>query len=156
MNECAYPACGKRGAGYLVCSGCKQVHYCTKECQVAHWKGAGGGAKHKVACSARKKAAQSSKKGAKGKSDGLKGAAEGESGDGRLLLDGMPQDGPDGQARYAEALNECSLAAEQGDAQYNLGVMFYHGNGVPKDFKKAFKHYRLAAEQGHAQRKKQL
>ena len=40
--------------------------------------------------------------------------------------------------------------AEQGDAvaQFDLGVMYYNGNGVPKDYTKASKYYTLAAEQG--------
>ena len=45
-----------------------------------------------------------------------------------------------------------TLAAEQGnaDAQYNLGVMYDNGRGVPQDDKTAVKWYRLAAEQGDA------
>jgi len=44
------------------------------------------------------------------------------------------------------------LAAEQGDAsaQYNLGVMYKDGEGVPQDYKTAVKWYRIAAEQGNA------
>ena len=43
------------------------------------------------------------------------------------------------------------LAAEQeiGSAQYNLGVMYDQGRGVPENDKTAVKWYRLAAEQGH-------
>ena len=42
-------------------------------------------------------------------------------------------------------------AAEQGDAsaQYNLGVMYRDGNGVPKDLAKAVEWFRKAAEQGY-------
>ena len=42
--------------------------------------------------------------------------------------------------------------AEQGSAsaQYNLGVMYDEGEGVPEDDKQAVKWYRLAAEQGLA------
>ena len=35
-------------------------------------------------------------------------------------------------------------------AQYNLGVMYENGQGVPQDYKTAVKWYRLAAEQGDA------
>ena len=44
------------------------------------------------------------------------------------------------------------MEAEQGDAkaQYNLGVMYANGKGVPEDDKQAVKWYRLAAEQGVA------
>ena len=40
--------------------------------------------------------------------------------------------------------------AEQGDAaaQYNLGLMYDNGQGVPQDYAEAVKWYRLAAEQG--------
>jgi len=42
--------------------------------------------------------------------------------------------------------------AEQGsvDAQYNLGKMHGHGDGVPQDYSKALKWFQKAAEQGHA------
>ena len=51
---------------------------------------------------------------------------------------------------YATALKEWRLLAEQGDAraQYNLGSMYYKGEGIPQDAKEAVKWYRLAAEQG--------
>ena len=53
---------------------------------------------------------------------------------------------------YATALKEWTLSAEQGDAlaQYNLGVMYENGRGVPQDHKAAFKWYSLSAEQGYA------
>ena len=43
-----------------------------------------------------------------------------------------------------------TLAAEQGDsdAQFNLGVSYDTGQGVPQDYKTAVKWYRLSAEQG--------
>ncbi len=46
----------------------------------------------------------------------------------------------------------CRAAAEQGDAkvQYNLGVMYATGRGVPQDDAEAAKWYRRAAEQGYA------
>ena len=49
------------------------------------------------------------------------------------------------------------LAAEQGDAvaQFNLGVMYDEGDGVPQDYATALKWYRLAAEQGHADAQQQ-
>ena len=45
-----------------------------------------------------------------------------------------------------------SLAAEQGhtDAQFNLGVAYDYGEGVPLDDPEAVRWYRLAAEQGIA------
>jgi len=53
---------------------------------------------------------------------------------------------------YATALREWKLLAKQGNAvaQFNLGVMYYNGQGVPQDDKTAVKWYRLAAEQGYA------
>ena len=53
---------------------------------------------------------------------------------------------------YATALREWTPLAKQGNAyaQYNLGVMYDKGQGVPQDYKTALKWYRLAAEQGDA------
>jgi TPR repeat protein len=53
---------------------------------------------------------------------------------------------------FATALQEWTPLAEAGDevAQYNLGVMYDNGEGVPLDDKEAIKWYRLAAEQGNA------
>ena len=55
---------------------------------------------------------------------------------------------------YAEEQNikQIREAAIQGDttAQFNLGLKYYKGEGVPKDDREAVKWYRRAAEQGHA------
>ena len=53
---------------------------------------------------------------------------------------------------YAEAVKCYRKAAEQGDAaaQYNLGVIYYNGEGVTQDYAEAVKWYRKAAEQGYA------
>lgn len=53
---------------------------------------------------------------------------------------------------YAVALREWKPLAEQGfvRAQYNLGLLYVKGRGVPQDYIAAVKWYRLAAEQGHA------
>ena len=53
---------------------------------------------------------------------------------------------------YATALQEWTPLVEAGDAdaQYNLGVMYDNGKGVPQDYAEAVKWYRLAAEQGRA------
>ena len=49
-------------------------------------------------------------------------------------------------------LTETRRLAEQGDAdaQYNLGVMYANGEGVPQDDAEAVRWYRLAADQGNA------
>ena len=54
---------------------------------------------------------------------------------------------------YATALREWTPLAKQGDAdsQYNLGVMYDTGQGVPQDDAEAVKWYRLAAAQGLAE-----
>lgn len=51
---------------------------------------------------------------------------------------------------FTTALWMWTPLAEQGDAsaQYNLGVLYERGQGVPQDHKAAVKWYRLAAEQG--------
>lgn len=43
--------------------------------------------------------------------------------------------------------------ADQGDAeaQYNLGVMYYDGEGVTRDYQQAFTWFKKAAAQGHAE-----
>ena len=54
--------------------------------------------------------------------------------------------------QYEEAAKWLRKAAEQGDAdaQYNLGVCYDNGRGVPQDYAEAVKWYRKAAEQGDA------
>ena len=49
-------------------------------------------------------------------------------------------------------INDCQIKAEQGhlDAMYNLGVMYYKGQGVSMDYKEAIKWYRKSAVKGHA------
>ena len=53
---------------------------------------------------------------------------------------------------YATALRLWRPLAEQGhaDAQYNLGVMYDQGQGVPQDYVQALKWFQLVAGQGHA------
>ena len=53
---------------------------------------------------------------------------------------------------FATAFKEWTPLAEQGlaKAQFNLGVMYEYGDGVPQDYKEAVRLYRLAAEQGYA------
>ncbi len=53
---------------------------------------------------------------------------------------------------YATALREWRPLAEQGNAkaQFNLGVMYRNGEGVPQDDAKAARWYSKAAEQGDA------
>ncbi len=48
------------------------------------------------------------------------------------------------------ALRELRSLADQGDAdaQFNLGLMYARGQGVPQDHAQAMKLYRMAAEQG--------
>ena len=59
---------------------------------------------------------------------------------------------------YKRATEAYQLAAEQGDAngQYNLGLIYEKGKGVPMDFDKAQALYFKAADQGHAQAMVQL
>ncbi len=54
---------------------------------------------------------------------------------------------------HATALREWRPLAEQGNAkaQFNLGVMYDRGLGVPQDYAEAVKWYRKAAEQGNAE-----
>ena len=63
-----------------------------------------------------------------------------------------------GRGDFATALREFRPLAEQGhaEAQYNLGFMYWNGNGVPKDDTEAVRWYRLAADQGVAQAQNNL
>ena len=51
---------------------------------------------------------------------------------------------------YAEALKWSRKAADQGHApaQYNLGVMYRNGRGVPQDYVRAHIWFSLSAAQG--------
>ncbi len=53
---------------------------------------------------------------------------------------------------FAQSLDETRKKAESGDAdaQFNLGLMYANGDGVPKDSAEAVKWYRKSAEQGSA------
>ena len=59
---------------------------------------------------------------------------------------------------FATALKEWKPLAEQGDAdaQFNLGLMYGNGWGVPQDYAEALKWYRKAAEQGDAKAQSNL
>ena len=52
----------------------------------------------------------------------------------------------------AQDINTLKQQAQKGDAsaQFNLGVMYAEGQGVPQDYVQAVKWYRLAADQGDA------
>jgi TPR repeat protein len=53
----------------------------------------------------------------------------------------------DVQARqwYAKA-----AAQGQAKAQFSLGILYFNGEGVPKDYQQALRWFRLAADQGEA------
>ncbi len=52
---------------------------------------------------------------------------------------------------YATALHLISTLADRGDAdaQFNLGLLYNKGKGVPQNYAEAIKWYCLAADQGH-------
>ena len=58
----------------------------------------------------------------------------------------MPQD-------YAEAARWYRLAAEQGQAsdQTNLGLLYFNGQGVPRDVTTAYKWFNLASSNSSVQ-----
>ncbi len=49
-------------------------------------------------------------------------------------------------------VSACRRLADRGvpQAQYNLGLMYYHGKAVPQDYAEAVTWFRKAAEQGDA------
>ena len=53
---------------------------------------------------------------------------------------------------YAAAYRGFRVHAEQGGAaaQFNLGLMYHHGQGVPQDYAEAMTWFRRAADQGRA------
>ncbi len=53
---------------------------------------------------------------------------------------------------YATALRIFRQLADQGNAaaQFNLGLMYRNGQGVPQDYKESVRWYRKAADQGNA------
>ena len=74
-----------------------------------------------------------------------------------ITLSSCGQSEPDGSSEAYEAGDydvayERLLPLAQGyaPAQYNLGVMYHEGSGVPQDDTEAVKWYRTAAEQGYA------
>ena len=56
------------------------------------------------------------------------------------------------------SVSEITKAANQGDAnaQYRLGICYFNGKGVRRNFVKAATWFRKAAEQGHDRAKYQL
>lgn len=52
---------------------------------------------------------------------------------------------------YTGALREWKPLAEGGEAasQFNLGLLYYEGQGVPQDYEEAFRWFRRAANQGY-------
>ena len=73
-----------------------------------------------------------------------------------LLLAGCGSELADEPGRPIEEsaleLDATLLFAQEGDAeaQYNLGLMYANGEGVPQDYAEAVKWYFKAAEQGYA------
>lgn len=56
------------------------------------------------------------------------------------------------QGDYATAAKEWRPIADGGEpaAQFNLGMLYYDGRGVPQDFEEAVKWLRRSADQGYA------
>ncbi|WP_437556590.1 tetratricopeptide repeat protein [Acidithiobacillus sulfuriphilus] len=58
----------------------------------------------------------------------------------------------DSEGDHAEAIHWYRKAAQQGDARAEniIGLAYYKGSGVPRNYQKAVRWYRKAAEQGDA------
>jgi len=56
------------------------------------------------------------------------------------------------QKKQAEVIAEYTAAADRGElfAISQLGAMYWHGQGVKKDYKKAVEYFTIAAEKGDA------
>ena len=61
----------------------------------------------------------------------------------------QPEHTPDGDEQFRKYMAK----AQDGDvdAQYNLGIMYYHGEGIQKNHDEALKWFHLSAEQGDAE-----
>ena len=83
---------------------------------------------------------------------GLSGAGQNEGMKRTLLFALALAVTPVGVDAQALDLEETRVRAEAGEAiaQYNLGVMYANGEGVPEDDAEAVRWYRLSAEQGDA------
>lgn len=73
-------------------------------------------------------------------------------GDDILLEEPHLEEVPPAQEQKTDLEQKYLAKAEQGnvDAQYNLGIMYYHGEGVPKNHDEALHWFHLAAEQNDA------
>ncbi|MBN4048105.1 sel1 repeat family protein [bacterium AH-315-O15] len=67
-----------------------------------------------------------------------------------LVLTGAPWTDAAAQTTAAVATTRQQAELGAADAQNNLGVMYYNGEGVPLDHVEAVRWYRLAADQGFA------
>ena len=72
--------------------------------------------------------------------------------------EGTERDPSQDQTQTADAVAAIRLAAEQGDAvaQYDLGMLYAEGRGVPQDETEAVRWLRLAADQGLARAQSNL
>ena len=59
---------------------------------------------------------------------------------------------------YVKAFNEWKPIADEGDpnAQFNIGLLYYDGKGVPQDYQQAADWFRRAADQGYAKAQQNL
>lgn len=79
--------------------------------------------------------------------------------DNSVALAGNSEGGANKQLNSNASLNKFQSEAKQGyvSAQYNLGMMYYKGQGgVHQNYAVAANWYRLAAEQGHASAQEKL
>jgi len=69
-----------------------------------------------------------------------------------LVLSFILCSGAYGDSCWQFDLNDCRVKAEQGhlDAVYNLGVIYYTGQGVSRDYKEAVRWYQKSAARGHS------
>ena len=128
-KACESSSCpGDASKKLQLCSACKCVYYCSKECQSKHYK------KHKALCNSARSCLE-------------------DLGDPEKVKKSKCQ-----RKYMERVVQRLQREAAEGDvgAQYNLGVCYEKGRGVAQDFKKAVKYYSMAAAQDCTQAKSAL
>ena len=162
QNFCASPTCPQtfEVPKLLLCSKCRCVRYCSRECQGEHWK------EHKKQCKFTASFLE-----ALSKPEKLRNLKKAQVKNLKSILAILKKDATAGDVLAQVNLALCyeigigiikdegkavqyyKMAADQGDAQaqLNLGLCYEMGKGINKDEGKAVQYYKMAADQGNTE-----